>query len=81
MAQWLSWLERRPVTAEVVSSSLIWVACEEDKEKIFKLVWKFLNLSDEQFSTEYEAAKQQEYGVENQISRATKLRRNLEATS
>ena len=27
MAQWLSWLERRPVTAEVVSSSLIWVAC------------------------------------------------------
>ena len=24
MAQWLSWLERRPVTAEVVSSSLIW---------------------------------------------------------
>ena len=25
MARWLSWLERRPVTAEVVSSSLIWV--------------------------------------------------------
>ena len=25
MAWWLSWLERRPVTAEVVSSSLIWV--------------------------------------------------------
>ena len=25
MAQWLSWLERRPVTAEVESSSLIWV--------------------------------------------------------
>ena len=25
LAQWLSWLERRPVTAEVVSSSLIWV--------------------------------------------------------
>ena len=24
-ARWLSWLERRPVTAEVVSSSLIWV--------------------------------------------------------
>ena len=24
-AQWLSWLERRPVTAEVESSSLIWV--------------------------------------------------------
>ena len=28
MAQWLSWLERRPVTAEVVSSSLIWVGSE-----------------------------------------------------
>ena len=27
MAQWLSWLERRPVTAEVVGSSPIWVAC------------------------------------------------------
>ena len=25
MAQWLSWLERRPVTAEVESSSLFWV--------------------------------------------------------
>ena len=25
-AQWLSWLERRPVTAEVVGSSPIWVA-------------------------------------------------------
>ena len=25
VARWLSWLERRPVTAEVVSSSLIWV--------------------------------------------------------
>ena len=28
MAQWLSWLERRPVTAEVVSSSLIWVVAD-----------------------------------------------------
>ena len=27
MAQWLSWLERRPVTAKVVGSSPIWVAC------------------------------------------------------
>ena len=27
MAQWLSWLERRPVTAEVESSSLFWVVC------------------------------------------------------
>ena len=25
MAQWLSWLERRPVTAEVFGSSPIWV--------------------------------------------------------
>ena len=27
VAQWLSWLERRPVTAEVESSSLFWVVC------------------------------------------------------
>ena len=27
MAQWLSWLERRPVTADVESSSLFWVVC------------------------------------------------------
>ena len=26
VAQWLSWLERRPVTAEVESSNLFWVA-------------------------------------------------------
>ena len=26
-AQWLSWLERRPVTAEVESSNLFWVVC------------------------------------------------------
>ena len=25
MAQWLSWLERRPVTAEVAGSSPAWV--------------------------------------------------------
>ena len=25
LAQWLSWLERRPVTAKVVGSSPIWV--------------------------------------------------------
>ena len=30
MAQWLSWLERRPVTAEVESSSLFWVVCSEE---------------------------------------------------
>ena len=29
MAQWLSWLERRPVTAEVESSSLFWVASDQ----------------------------------------------------
>ena len=27
LARWLSWLERRPVTAEVTSSSLVWVVC------------------------------------------------------
>ena len=31
MAQWLSWLERRPVTAEVESSSLFWVVSLRDK--------------------------------------------------
>ena len=29
MAQWLSWLERRPVTAKVVGSSPIWVVCKK----------------------------------------------------
>ena len=29
MAWWLSWLERRPVTAEVVGSSPIRVVCEQ----------------------------------------------------
>ena len=29
MAQWLSWLERRPVTAKVVGSSPIWVVKDE----------------------------------------------------
>ena len=37
MAQWLSWLERRPVTAEVVSSSLIWVVTSFDVMMIFKI--------------------------------------------
>ena len=27
-AQWLSWLERRPVTAEVTGSSPVWVVSE-----------------------------------------------------
>ena len=30
-AQWLSWLERRPVTAEAVGSSPIWVVCRKLK--------------------------------------------------
>ena len=30
MAQWLSWLERRPVTAKVVGSSPIWVVTSKD---------------------------------------------------
>ena len=29
MAQWLSWLERRPVTAEVTGSSPVWVVCSK----------------------------------------------------
>ena len=34
MAQWLSWLERRPVTAEVESSSLFRVAVDENQQQI-----------------------------------------------
>ncbi len=34
MAQWLSWLERRPVTAKVVGSSPIWVVHIERYETI-----------------------------------------------
>ena len=30
MAQWLSWLERRPVTAEVTGSSPVWVVYKWD---------------------------------------------------
>ena len=30
-AQWLSWLERRPVTAEVTGSSPVWVVSSETK--------------------------------------------------
>ena len=33
LAQWLSWLERRPVTAEVTGSSPVWVV------KYFKLLF------------------------------------------
>ena len=34
-AQWLSWLERRPVTAEVESSSLFWVVDMEYLADVF----------------------------------------------
>ena len=34
-AQWLSWLERRPVTAEVESSSLFWVVAFSLYESAF----------------------------------------------
>ena len=34
MAQWLSWLERRPVTAEVVGSSPIWVVLILESESM-----------------------------------------------
>ena len=43
MAQWLSWLERRPVTAEVESSSLFWVV--SIKLMIFSKVHKVWDLS------------------------------------
>ena len=39
MAQWLSWLERRPVTAEVESSSLFRVAAVFTANLIFFLLW------------------------------------------
>ena len=38
MAQWLSWLERRPVTAEVESSSLFWVVSNE-LTKLVNCIW------------------------------------------
>ena len=34
MARWLSWLERRPVTAEVESSSLFRVAVDENQQPL-----------------------------------------------
>ena len=34
VAQWLSWLERRPVTAEVTGSSPVWVVSLETKKLI-----------------------------------------------
>ncbi len=37
-AQWLSWLERRPVTAEVESSSLFWVVMP-DGMAYYNYIW------------------------------------------
>ena len=37
MAQWLSWLERRPVTAEVTGSSPVWVVPEKETNLIWDL--------------------------------------------
>ena len=34
-AQWLSWLERRPVTAEVTGSSPVWVVCSDDDVSVY----------------------------------------------
>ncbi len=34
LARWLSWLERRPVTAEVESSSLFRVAVDENQQQL-----------------------------------------------
>jgi hypothetical protein len=33
VAQWLSWLERRPVTAEVTGSSPVWVVIRKNEIK------------------------------------------------
>jgi hypothetical protein len=38
LAQWLSWLERRPVTAEVESSSLFWVVLCSCKIAIYGIL-------------------------------------------
>ena len=37
MAQWLSWLERRPVTAEVTGSSPVWVGPDFPEQIIWDL--------------------------------------------
>ena len=37
LAQWLSWLERRPVTAEVTGSSPVWV--DYHKYVIYMPIW------------------------------------------
>ena len=37
MARWLSWLERRPVTAEVTGSSPVWVVCRNTTNNTWDL--------------------------------------------
>ena len=38
MAQWLSWLERRPVTAEVEGSSPFWVVSTKVEQKVHGII-------------------------------------------
>ena len=38
MAQWLSWLERRPVTAEVEGSSPFWVVSVKAEAKVHGII-------------------------------------------
>ena len=38
MAQWLSWLERRPVTAEVEGSSPFWVVSVKTEAKVHGII-------------------------------------------
>ena len=38
MAQWLSWLERRPVTAEVEGSSPFWVVSMKMEQKVHGII-------------------------------------------
>ncbi len=44
-AQWLSWLERRPVTAEVIGSSPFWVVCRMFG-KLFADVAQFMTIDE-----------------------------------
>ena len=39
MAQWLSWLERRPVTAEAEGSSPFWVVCNKSYKNVKILLY------------------------------------------
>ena len=38
MAQWLSWLERRPVTAEVEGSSPFWVVLRKQTNNVHGII-------------------------------------------